>query len=124
MLILYRFFSTFPENIAFATAVLLTPIALAAAVKLLYSVSTRVLIFLTRTDTPIEDVIVSDIFSFVSFGSTIPVRFLDIFSFVSSLNILPVAAKDKFFLVYSLCLNPNDEPAFSNTLYSGFSKSK
>lgn len=66
------FFYGFSEISAFFTAVLLTPIALAASVKLTYSISSLVLMFLTITGTPISDAIVADILARVSSESFIP----------------------------------------------------
>ena len=52
----YIFFMGFSAISAFFTAVLLTPIALAASVKLVYSISSKVIRFLTITGTPISDI--------------------------------------------------------------------
>jgi hypothetical protein len=96
---IYICFRSLPEDDAFDIAVLLTPIALAALVKLGYSVSSWVFIFLTTTATPLKDIAAADILTFVSSESLIPKRLLDILSLSSLDNILPVAAKDKLFLV-------------------------
>ena len=122
----------------FFTAGLLTPKALAASVKLVYSKISDVSRFLTVTFTPLSAIAAWEIRLRVSSVSLISLRASDIFLRVSSERILPVAAKDKFCLVSrltlrsllknskvdSLCLNPNKELACFNILYSGFNKSK
>jgi len=95
---IYFFFIGFSEISAFFTAVLLTPIALAASVKLVYSITSKVIRFLTITGTPIRDIAAADNLARVSSESFIPLRELDILFLSSSVKILPVAAKDRFFL--------------------------
>jgi len=53
-------------------AVLLTPIALAASVKFVYSISSKVIRFLTITGTPISDIAAADNLARVSSERFIP----------------------------------------------------
>jgi len=68
----YIFFIGFSVISAFFTAVLLTPIALAASVKFVYSISSKVIRFLTITGTPISDIAAADNLARVSSESFIP----------------------------------------------------
>jgi len=58
---IYCFFTVLPVSRAFLTAVLLTPIALAASVKLAYSNSSLVFTFFTVTGTPISAIVAAEI---------------------------------------------------------------
>jgi hypothetical protein len=68
----YIFFIGFSDISAFFTAVLLTPMALAASVKLVYSITSKVIRFLTITGTPISDIAAADNLARVSSESFIP----------------------------------------------------
>ena len=87
-----------PVSRYFFTAVLLTPIAKAASVKLANSCWSDVFTFLTKTGIPLSNTAAVDILERVSSESLIPLRACENFFLSSSVKILPVAAKDRFFL--------------------------
>lgn len=89
---------------ALAMAGLLTPMYLAAAVKLSNDNVSFVSTLVTLTFTPINLILDSDILRRVSSDNLIPLRFSDILSLTSLGNILPNAAILKLFLVSSLTL--------------------
>jgi len=68
----YIFFIGFSEMMAFFTAVLLTPIAFPASVKLVYSITSKVIRFLIITGTPLRNIAAADILARVSSESFIP----------------------------------------------------
>ena len=78
--------------------------AIAAAVKVGYSISSYVLTFVTTTDTPLINAVAADNLARVSIESLRPLRDSDICNFSSSVITLPVAAMDKIFRVSSLTL--------------------
>jgi len=92
----------------------------------------------TTTDTPIWDVIVSEIFLRVTSDILVYNRISDNLFFSTSVKTLFEAATNNLALdsslsirsflkkanVFSLCLKPKEEPAIFNKLYSGLSKSK
>lgn len=71
---IYFFYRFFSDKCFFILrqAVLLTPIALAASVKLIYSITSKVIRFLTITGTPVSDVAAADNLARVSSESFIP----------------------------------------------------
>jgi hypothetical protein len=86
------------------TAVLLTFIALAASVKLIYSVSILVCIFFIITGIPISADVDAEILERVSIETLEPKREAKIFFPTELAKTLPVAALDNFFLASSLNL--------------------
>lgn len=98
----YLLWISLPRSTDFLTAVLLTPRALAASVKLSYSVVTDVPRSSTETVTPLRATAALEILARVTLESLIPSLCSDNFLRSSSDRILPVAALDKFSLVESL----------------------
>lgn len=134
----YLFRISLPRSTDFLTAVLLTSRAIAASVKLAYSVVTDVSRSFTETVTPLRAIAALENLTRVILESLIPSLRSDNFLRSSGDRILPEAALDKFSLVESLtfrsflknsnvsvlCLKPKREPALFKILYSGFNKSK
>nr|YP_009364286.1 GIY-YIG endonuclease [Ophiocordyceps sinensis]ARF03383.1 GIY-YIG endonuclease [Ophiocordyceps sinensis]QDH07208.1 GIY-YIG endonuclease [Ophiocordyceps sinensis] len=101
------FLINFPFFKALATAGLVTPICLAAAVKLSKDNFSLVSVLITSTFTPIRLIADLAIFARVFSESFIPFRLVDILSLITCGNILTLAAIDSLFLASSLSIRPS-----------------
>ena len=130
------FLTGLPDVIAFLIAVLVTPKAKPAKVKVEYCLISPVIMFVISTGIPLITAPIVDNLTLVWSESITPVRAMEILVLACSVNKRPKAASAKlarvlsdvlrslnFLKVSSVCLYPELLPAILNIFYSGFIRS-